>query len=265
METLNFLRRFDLSNFSVKMLLVANLIMALGVASTLLITAARHERIVLVPPHLEGKSEISWTSASPEYYKAWGFYVSHLIGNITPENLTYVIDALGDIFAPKIFPPLKAKLLAMGRDPAFNTATSMSYFVASRVLWEPGSQKVFVMGRYINSTATSTGGYDQHQNVVLECLFEMFEGKPLLTHFSSYPGTQPHTLAWRKSYEKEGLAEEMQRNARLEKELQDAGIEPNAALLQNMLTPPLYEEVPEVSKEDTTPLIGGPAPQETKR
>lgn len=269
METWNFLRRFDLSNFSVKMLLVANLIMVMGVVSLLVITASRHERIVLVPPHLEGKSEVSWRSASPEYYKAWGFYVAHLIGNITPENLSYIIDALGDIFAPKLFPPLKAKLLAMGRDPAFNTATSMAYFVASRVLWEPGSQKVFVMGRYINSTATATGGYDQHQNVVLEFVFEMFDGKPMLTHFSSYPGTHPHTLAWRKAYDKEGLAAEVQRNARLEQDLREAGLDPAAALLQDAVMPPLYDEVPDIATEDTSPILGSkptpsgkPAPEQ---
>lgn len=235
-----FTGRFEESNRTVKMLLWANLIMVLGLVSSYLVVNARHERIVVVPSHLTERAVIEWDNASPEYYKGWAFYTATLIGSITPENLTFVVSRLGEIFSPKIFPTVKSKLLAMGRDPAFNSATSLSYFAASRTIWEPGTKKVFVTGRYVNTTATQGGSYDRSQNVVLEFIFTMLEGRPILTHFASYEGTQPHTLAWRKVHDRYALELELAANEKLRRDLVSAGVEdPDKALVEEKMMPPV--------------------------
>lgn len=179
-------------------------------------------------------------AASPEYYKGWAFYVANLIGNITPENLSFVISRLSEIFSPKIFPVVKSHLLAMGRDPAFNSATSLSYFAPSRAIWEPGTKKVFVTGRYVNTTATQAGSYDRSQNVVLEFIFTMIDGRPLLVHFSSYEGTQPHTLAWRKTHDRDALEKELAEKEVWRVKMLEAGVDdPEQSEIEAAMVPPV--------------------------
>jgi conjugal transfer pilus assembly protein TraE len=235
-----FLGRFEDANRTVRLLLIANLVMAFSLAAGYMLASSRHERIVLVPQHLTENASVEWEAASPEYYKGWAFYVANLIGNITPENLTFVVSRLGEIFSPKIFPVVKSHLLAMGRDPAFNSATSLSYFAPSRAIWEPGTKKVFVTGRYVNTTATQAGSYDRSQNVVLEFIFTMIDGRPLLIHFSSYEGTQPHTLAWRKTHDRAALEKELADNEKWKLQMNEAGIEdPDKFALDAAMMPPV--------------------------
>lgn len=236
-----FTGRFEDANRTVRMLLWANLLMALSLAAGYLITSARHERIVLIPSHLTDRAVVDWNDASPDYYKGWALYTATLIGNITPENLKFIVSRLGEIFSPKIFPAVKSKLLAIGRDPAFNSATSLSYFAASRTIWEPATKKVFVTGRYVNTTATQGGSYDRSENVVLEFIFTMVEGRPMMTHFASYEGTQPHTLAWRKVHDRYALESELAADEKLRRTLKDAGVEdPDRLLLDDKMMPPVF-------------------------
>ena len=197
MKERKFKKSWDASQKMISMLLVSTMVLAVSLVVLASKVATQHERIVLVPPHLDERMNIGWEQANKEYYKAWAMYVSMLIGNITPDNVDFVTKSLGSMFAPKIYQSVKQQLLSLAKEPMFSSGTSISYFTADQVIYEPSTNKVFVVGEYISTTATAAGMLDSTKYVIMEYVMSMQAGRPVIEFFTSYPGRQPHTLKWK--------------------------------------------------------------------
>ncbi len=215
MKLSNLKKSWDSSNRFNNLMLMTNVFMGFTMSVALLIGMTSHERIVLVPPNLNGNAEIAWHKANSEYYKAWSVYISTLIGNITPDNAHFVIKNLSDLMAPEIYGDVRKQLLSMAKEPLFSSNSSISYFSPRKKIYEPATNKVFVLGDYTSTTASSSGQFDDIKSVVLEYQFEMVAGTPLVTYFTTYPGSKPRTLKWKQAH-KGQIEQERARKKQLE-------------------------------------------------
>jgi len=198
MKERQFKRSWDASQKMISMLLLTTVVLAAGVVILSSKVATQHERITLVPPHLDDRMSVGWDEASKEYYKSWAMYVAMLIGNITPENVDFVLSNLSGMLSPKIYQSVKQRLLSLAKEPMFSSGTSISYFTTDKVIYEPSTNKVFVVGEYISTTATATGMLNSSKHVVMEFEMAMKSGRPVIEYFTSYPGRKPHTLKWKR-------------------------------------------------------------------
>ena len=193
---LNFFgRNWDLALRNNAVLLAANSLLSLALVVTSFLALTNRERIVLVPPRLDDKMMVAWNNAGAEYFKAFGLFVATLLGNITPSNSKFVADQLSVFINPKLYAPIRTQILAYADDPRFARAAAFNYFSPSKVIWEPSTSKVFVMGTItMSSFNPQISGPYEYRPVIYDLKFEMNDGKPLITEFASYQGIEPHTL-----------------------------------------------------------------------
>lgn len=137
---------WDLALRNNAVLLATNVFLTLALVVTSFLALTNRERIVLVPPRLDDKMLVAWSNAGAEYYKAFGLFVATLLGNITPSNSKFVADQLSVFINPKLYAPIRTQILAYADDPRFARAAAFNYFSPSKVVWEPATSKVFVMG-----------------------------------------------------------------------------------------------------------------------
>ncbi len=184
-------------------MLVSNVILVVLLFISVTRNFDNHERVVLLPPHLDKKVEIAWENASGEYLESWGLYVATLIGNITPKNVKLVADSLGAFVDASIYPKVRTDVLSLAEDPVFQKANAINYFAPDRVIFEVDAEKnkkVFVIGQLITSSfepsAVQSGNRSENRWVTYEMTLEMRSSRPWITAFTSYKGNQPHTMKW---------------------------------------------------------------------
>lgn len=148
-------------------------------------------RVVLVPPRLTRQAKIGYGSASVPYYKAWGMYVSEMLGNLTPDNEGFVAKSLLPLMDAQTYQAVKMGLQAeKDKEIEYHVTTS---FDATSIIWQPLTSTIFVSG-YLHQISPSgryvSGGAQTFQmNITVE------NGQPVISAFEGYPGA-PHTLAW---------------------------------------------------------------------
>jgi len=183
----------------------------LSVLSTTVLAARMfyfQERVVLVPPEMNERMEVSWNAANEAYFKSWGLYAATLFGNVTPKTAPFVADQLGSLLDARVYTPVRQQILALAQDPKFTRALSFNYFSAREIQYEPSTKKVFVIGaltvasysvfaqqKDINQIQTPLGQAEQRP-VVYEMGMTMRSGRPVIVSFNSYPGSQPRTQRW---------------------------------------------------------------------
>lgn len=175
------------------MTLSANVILSVGLAYAAIQLANRHERVVLVPPNLDKKAEIAWNHADKEYIKSFGLYMATLVGNIQPKSSTVVLDSVSAFMDPSIYTDFRLQLMAIIEDPVFKASGSVISFLPQSVQYETETSRVFITGSIITSTAGST---KYQKNVVYEVGARIREGRPWVTHFTSYEGAQIRSVNW---------------------------------------------------------------------
>ncbi len=171
----------------------SNIILAMGVSYAMVALGNNHERVVLVPPNLDKKAEIAWTSANREYLKSFGLYMATLVGNVQPKSSTVVLDSVSAFMDPAIYTDFRKQLMAIIEDPVFKASGSVISFLPSSIQYEVETSRVFVTGSIITSTAGST---KYTKNVIYELGVRIREGRPWVTHFTSYEGTNIHSVNW---------------------------------------------------------------------
>ncbi|KLR58984.1 hypothetical protein OX89_04130 [Diaphorobacter sp. J5-51] len=171
----------------------SNIILAMGVSYAMVALGNNHERVVLVPPNLDKKAEIAWTSANREYIKSFGLYMATLVGNVQPKSSTVVLDSVSAFMDPAIYTDFRKQLMTIIEDPVFKASGSVISFLPSSIQYEVETSRVFVTGAIITSTAGST---KYTKNVIYELGVRIREGRPWVTHFTSYEGTNIHSVNW---------------------------------------------------------------------
>lgn len=182
---------------------INGVLLAIALASTASTTflamkvSSDHERVVITPPHITERMEITWDSANAEYYKAFGLYVAGLIGNITPKNADFIVETLSSFIHSSIYADVRTKLKAMTEDPAFRDSGAYSYFIPDQILYEPDTRKVFVGGNVMLGTAARQ---PRPEAIVYEFQIRIENGRPVVFGLQSYPGNEARTVEWKKNH-----------------------------------------------------------------
>lgn len=185
-----------------RMLLVANVALALSVAYLAHKVNSMHERLVLTPTHLDKRMEIGWQSASLSYYKTFAFTVANAIGSIGPDNKDFVLAQLASLMSKTVYAQVKPQLLAYVDSPAFKRGATFTYFTLERLAHETGTEKIFASG-YLRTSPMELprDGAARAQDskaVTYEMQFQMNDGRPVIVAFDSYEGLRPHDEAWKR-------------------------------------------------------------------
>lgn len=174
------------------MLSAACVIMAVITSFSAITALTRHERIVIVPAGLAGKTAVGWSSADASYYKAFGLFIATLIGNITPHNVKFVADALSPYMSTSVYSNVREQMLTLATSASFKDSASATRFVPASVIYEPDTHKIFVQGQMLLTSALSSNNTD----LVYEMILDIHDGQPMVTAITSYNGVQPHTEEW---------------------------------------------------------------------
>jgi conjugal transfer pilus assembly protein TraE len=139
--------------------------------------------VILMPPGLSEKAEISKNKASEGYKKSWAMYTATLIGNVTPENADFVLESFsvmvtGDIRA------LITEQVAQELETLKQEKVS-SVFEIIRVTYEPESDKVFVTGR---NRMIGGGGKSTPTDQTFEFRIDVKQYSPIITSMAAYKG-----------------------------------------------------------------------------
>lgn len=153
--------------------------------------ANKRERIILAPPTIDQVYQIQYDSANTAYYESFAVVLSGIIGQTTPQNIDNTIKTLNQFFAPALHRQIAESLRSLvSKLPAKNFTSS---FIARSSSYEQQTGKLFIQG---NLTSALTGANVQSKPVIYEFIIQMQSGKPIVTHFNSYEGSQPHTLSY---------------------------------------------------------------------
>lgn len=152
---------------------------------------SKHERIVLTPLVVDKQMTVEWRSADEEYLKAFGLSVAQLVGDLTPENVTFVLNALSRFMHPSIYTELRKKMLVVTDTRQFKEVASSSRYLPSGVVYEHNTAKVFVSGMMETIT---TLGKEKHL-MTYEMTIKVEGGIPVVYSFDNYTDV-PHTQDW---------------------------------------------------------------------
>lgn len=191
LKTLN--ANWRLASLSNKILLVSNLVLAIGVVSLGGAAINNRDRLTITPPAIDKPFTIGWSSATREYHESMAIYFSGLIGMIGPRNIEYVIKIIDRFADAPVAAGIKQKLRAISADYQFQQSTSNNWFEPEKTAWEQDTQKVFVIGKLMSVSGTRSVSA---KDAVYEYRIEVREGQPFITHFDSYEGSLPHTQEW---------------------------------------------------------------------
>lgn len=161
--------------------------------------AQTHERIIIVPPTVNARYEIDWDGATSEYFKDIALWLTGTIGTINKNNADYVVTVVTRFMDPAISKTVSESLRAYASNPNVSLNSTMSWFEARNIVWEPPTNRVFVSGSLFSQ---STGNRSASKDVTYEYTMQMVGGKPLVTAFTSYEDS-PHTLTWQRKTEEE--------------------------------------------------------------
>ncbi len=168
------------------------LVMGLKMAQT-------HERIIIVPPTVNARYEIDWDGATSDYFKDIALWLTGTIGTINKNNADYVVTVVTRFMDPSISKTVSESLRTYASNPSVALNSTMSWFEAKSIVWEPPTNRVFVSGSLFSQ---STGNRSSSKDVTYEYTMQMVGGKPLVTAFTSYEDT-PHTLTWQRKKDEE--------------------------------------------------------------
>lgn len=171
------------------------LILSLIALSAVLYSQTKHERIVLTPIVVDKKMVLDWSTADETYIKAFALSVAQLVGDLTPENVTFVVDAMSRFMHPSIYADLRKKMLAVSITRQFRELANSTRYLPSSVEYEAETSKAFVTGIMESSTAT---GKDKRP-MTYEMVIRIESGMPIVYSFDNYSDV-PHTKEWISSH-----------------------------------------------------------------
>ncbi|WP_175762016.1 TraE/TraK family type IV conjugative transfer system protein [Burkholderia anthina] len=178
-----------------KQLALAVVLLTLANIALVIKICTDHERLVLTPPHLNGKAEVGWNSANSEYYKGWGLYIAATLGSVTPRNAVFIAQQLEPFFDAALWPKIAVQIMSIPEDPNYARNGTLNVFTPRDVMWEPSTSKVYVSGM-LSTTAYRNSSLPVAEIIVTyEMSFHMVNGLPKVSYFNSYTGA-PRTLKW---------------------------------------------------------------------
>lgn len=181
-------------------LAIANVVLVIITAAAVFHSYSIKETVVLSPMRVDEQMEIGWDSANEPYLKSFGLFAATLVANLTPNNAAFVADSMSQFVETSLYAEIRKAILSTAETRIFKEAAGSTKFEATAVIFEPNSNKVFVMG---TSTLYSSIGNHQPRPVTYEMTVRIVARRPIIYSFESYDGTVPHTADWLKAQPQE--------------------------------------------------------------
>lgn len=156
------------------------------------------ETVVLVPPTLDQRVQVSSDKASEGYKTSWAVHVAMLMGNVTPGNADFITDHISGILSPEAYRAIKSDLAEQISDIKEDSITVS--FQPRQTTYETDTDKIFVYGEFKSVGPT---GKPKVFMRTYEMQIAMRFGRPWVTHFMPYTG-QPKTL---QALKQQGIAQ----------------------------------------------------------
>lgn len=156
----------------------------LGVICALVALLYMKDTIVTVtPPNFDSQLTISKNGANEDFKKAWGYFSASQMGNITPENVDFVLQSIEELMAPGIYQDVVESLSEQAETVKSEKLTTQ--FEIQSVEYMRSEDLVFVTGRH---TTRGSFGEPDVKNRTYEFKIEVVNYKPTVTHLSVYAG-----------------------------------------------------------------------------
>lgn len=164
-------------------LIAANLVMGVFLFN-------KETTVVVQPWTLTTTAQLEKNSSNREYKEAWGLALAELLGNLTPDNVDFVVERLKPLLAPDIYNETvrnaEEQAIMLKEDRITQS------FIPRTVEYEPSSKKVFVRGRQFVTGAASYGDKDeekgQKNEVTYEFRIDIANYMPIVKSIEVYTG-----------------------------------------------------------------------------
>jgi conjugal transfer pilus assembly protein TraE len=127
-----------------RLIIAGLLVLVLILAGSL---AAKNTTVVMVPPTLEERGEISAGGSSPEILESWGFYMAYLLGNVTPGNAEYLAKNISRHLSSRMYQPVIDAINAQVKQVKEERITTT--FSANEATFHPETGTVVVTGEAV--------------------------------------------------------------------------------------------------------------------
>jgi len=112
----------------------------------LLYISTRDATVVMIPPGLSEKGEVSKTTANSAVKEAWGAFIAESLGNVTPENADFIAKNLGAMIDPSVY---KKLMEVIGQQSQLVKDEQVTLqFATNAVFYVPSQDVVVVSGEY---------------------------------------------------------------------------------------------------------------------
>lgn len=136
---------FDATLHRNKLLTIALMVLALSNLMLIGFLATKDRTVVLVPPNLEQRGEISKQGVSEQIQVSWGLYLATLFGNVTPRTVGFLADNIGLHLSPRMYRPVIASLREQAQE--IETEQLTVSFIPTLARFEPKTRRVVVTGQ----------------------------------------------------------------------------------------------------------------------
>ena len=172
----------------------ARLLMVFCVSESVAIVALSYvllkvdRTVVLDAPEQSRTYEVSQASASRDYLETWGYYLAHLLGNVTPDSVGFIKERLAPLFCPSVY---REAMVALSDQAATIQRERISIsFEPRSVLVEEETHKVFVNGQAVSRAVM--GGETRYQRT-FEFMIDVKDYRMQVCGLAAYEGG-PRTL-----------------------------------------------------------------------
>jgi conjugal transfer pilus assembly protein TraE len=167
---------------------IINVLLAACLSVTLIAVFNKDEKIILQPETLGSEAWITKTAASQSYKEAWGLFLAQMSGNITPENVDFIVSRLKPLMSPKVYTGMVDAMYAQAI--AIKDDRITVRFEPQSVEYEPETNKVFVFGSSFLKSGAAT---EVKQSRTFEYEINIRNYAPVILGADNYEGN-PKTL-----------------------------------------------------------------------
>ncbi len=130
------------------------------------------DRVILQPYTLTSDAWVMGDEASQSYQEAWGLFLAQMMGNVTPQNASFIIERIKPLLSPKIYNSVVQQLESQVESVIADSIVTR--FEPSEVGFETSTGKVFVSGKVFS------GGAGQS---TAQAVFRTFEFKIRISNY----------------------------------------------------------------------------------
>ncbi len=123
------------------------ILLAVAIVILAFMAQGKETVVVLVPPMLEEKTEISSSEAGDPYKTSWGLFFATLLGNVTPRSAEHVTENIGRYAHPAAYKTMLEQVAAQVELIEQDKLTIS--FAPTQVFFNEANKHVVVTGEFV--------------------------------------------------------------------------------------------------------------------